>query len=338
MKFSILTCSYNNLEGVKAAVSEVRGQSFDSQARSGSPFEIEHIVIDGGSTDGTREWLEAEHRKFNIERPTSNVRLKWISEPDQGLYDALNKGLRLATGDVIGILHTDDVWEPGVLKRVWDAFEKRSEFGVQSSGNGASDLRPLPSDLHAEGVYGDLLYVDAEDISKVKRVWKSGSYAKRKWWNGWMPPHPALFVTRELAERVGEYRLDLGSAADYEWMLRAALVHDARLVYVGDVEKEKGGSPQKGSARVFLTFFHSLSCSRKNVKNHGLTPFARMRVGGQSNVSTKARLNANAADRRAWELNGLKPRPWTLWMKPLRKLPQWIVALVIPQSLREKSK
>jgi hypothetical protein len=104
-----------------------------------------------------------------------------------------------------------------------------------------------------------------------------------------MPPHPALFVTRELAERVGGCRLDLGSAADYEWMLRACLIHDAKLVHVPQV-------------------------------------FVRMRVGGQSNVNTKARLKANAADRRAWEVNGLKPKFWTLWLKPVRKIPQWIYA------------
>jgi glycosyltransferase len=140
-----------------------------------------------------------------------------------------------------------------------------------------------------DGVYGDLLYVDAEEIAKVKRVWRSGSYDRRKWWNGWMPPHPALFVTRELAARVGDYRLDLGSAADYEWMLRAALVHEAKFVHLPET-------------------------------------LVRMRVGGQSNVSTQARLKANRADRRAWEVNGLKPKPWTLWMKPLRKLPQWLLA------------
>lgn len=337
MKFSILTATYNALPGLREAIAQVRAQQGE--------FEIEHLIIDGGSTDGTAEWLcgEVERRTSNVEHSTSKCDLKWISEPDKGLYDALNKGLRMATGDVIGILHTDDVWEPGTLKRVCDAFCKALECGPDEGGaalnageSGASlaagaSLGQAQAQDRTPGasigaVYGDLLYVDAQDISKVRRVWKSGSYDRKKWFNGWMPPHPALFVTRELAQRAGEYRLDLGSAADYEWMLRAGLVHDAKFVYINDLEEQK----QKGSAREFLTFSPSEAGSRENVKNHGLTPFAfafvRMRVGGQSNVSVKGRLKAHDADRKAWELNGLKPRPWTLKMKLIRKIPQWVRA------------
>lgn len=276
-------------------------ESLQRQSRSDSgthtnplsqPFTLEHLVIDGASTDGTVEALQEleRHVPANSE---SGYTLQWISEPDRGLYDALNKGLRMASGDVIGILHTDDVWETGVLKSVFDVFYAGDGRWKMEDGGGGDSSSTRNSHLltpiyHPEGVYGDLLYVDAEDITKVKRFWKSGAYHPKKWWNGWMPPHPALFVTRELAERVGEYRLDLGSAADYEWMLRACLVHQADLNYLEKV-------------------------------------FVRMRVGGQSNVTTQARLKANAADRKAWELNGLTPYVWTLWMKPLRKLWQWVV-------------
>ncbi len=242
-----------------------RGHSCPSGiANEVSCFEVEHIIIDGGSTDGTADALRAwenERSTFNIERPTLNKEpnslipqfpnspinyfMKWVSEPDQGLYDALNKGLKMATGDVIGILHTDDVWEPGVLERVSDAFRREAslECGSLLPPSGASGLPDGGKACHAErvvedgpagassaspkaeasfrtpgasidAVYGDLLYVDADDITKVRRVWKSGNYDPKKWFNGWMPPHPALFVTRELVERVGDYRLDLGSAAD----------------------------------------------------------------------------------------------------------------------------
>lgn len=332
MKFTIITCSYNSLDGLRAACAQLREQV-------GEGVEIEHIVIDGGSADGTVEALRDEDRSSKLEvrksemgdaeiggdsavgdgngqtpisqLQTSNYSMEWISEPDRGLYDALNKGLRMATGEVIGILHTDDVWEEGVLKRVRDAFvvgdcrsemedrEENSKVEPFDSAQGRhrtsnpqspTPISNLPTPIsHAEGVYGDLLYVDAADVTRVRRVWRSGTYDAKKFDQGWMPPHPALFVTRELAERVGEYRLDLGSAADYEWMLRACRVHNARLAHLPEV-------------------------------------LVRMRVGGQSNASVKARLKANGNDRRAWELNGLKPRPWTLILKPVRKLPQWIAA------------
>lgn len=253
MKFSIITCSFNCLDGLKAARAQVLAQQ---------GVEIEHLIIDGGSTDGTKEWLEIDHRTSNIE----HLEFIWISEPDKGLYDALNKGLRLATGDVIGVLHTDDLWEHDlVLARV---AEKFSEF---------------------DAVYGDLYYVDATDTSRIRRVWRSGAYHPRKWSHGWMPPHTALFVRREAALRVGEYLTDHGSAADYEWMLRAGLVHHLKMVHLPEV-------------------------------------LLRMRVGGASNASVSRRLNAHRHDRLAWTRNGLTPKPWTLKMKLLRKLPQWLHA------------
>jgi len=307
MKFSIITCSYNRLEGLKAARAQVLEQM---------GVGIEHIIVDGGSKDGTREWLMecgvrgstssppkgsaecgvtgapisasagAEGGNSNIEPRTSNIEarnepeLKWISEPDRGLYDALNKGLHLATGDIVGVLHTDDVWEHDhVLAHVAEAFQKKR-----------TDLRPPASDLYPEGIYGDLYYVDAQDTSRVRRVWRSGSYHPRKWRNGWMPPHTALFVRREAALRVGDYRLDHGSAADYEWMLRAGLVHHLSFAHLPEV-------------------------------------ILRMRLGGASNQSVQRRLEAHNYDRLAWERNQLKPCPWTLKMKPLRKLPQWLRAL-----------
>jgi glycosyltransferase len=341
MKFSILTCSYNSLSGLKDAVRQCRSEVTleKSEEYCGTGFEVEHIIIDGGSTDGTAAWLRQESERRipttagvsgNIELSTSNedphssipqfpnfpinYSLKWISEPDQGLYDALNKGLRMATGDVIGILHTDDVWEAGALGFVVQAFgceaslecgsllPPSGESGLPDGGRDTSlESMPTRSKLlrpqggsklqhsrpSVDGIYSDLVYVDAEDISKVRRYWKSGTYDPKKFYNGWMPPHTSLFVTREFMQRVGDYRLDLGSAADYEWMLRACLVHDAHLAYIPEV-------------------------------------LVRMRVGGASNASVKGRLKAHGSDQKAWELNGLKPKPWTLKMKVIRKIPQWV--------------
>lgn len=295
MKFSIITCAYNAREGVVDTVNQLKRQVAEG-------IEVEHVVVDGGSEDGTAAWLADQAQELSRERTAVSdddtagadpdtadcglltaYTLTWISEPDQGLYDALNKGLNMATGDVIGILHTDDVWESGTLQHVAGCMEQRAESRERHKDD---PMLQSPCSKRLDGVYGDLLYVDAEDVAKVKRVWRSGGYDRKKWWNGWMPPHPACFVRRAFAQKVGDYRLDFGSAGDYEWLLRAALVHDATLEYL----------PQT---------------------------LVRMRVGGQSNVSTKARLKANASDRRAWQVNGLKPKVWTLWMKPMRKLPQW---------------
>jgi len=354
MKFSIITATFNSLLGLQETVAQLKAQmgaetlqEMEDErlgadvGKQGSdaiptqplnhpttqlpnPIHIEHIIIDGGSSDGTAEWLgtqsaqEMESGSWKMEsgkkssetaRETPNYQLRWISEPDQGLYDALNKGLRLATGDVIGILHTDDVWEKGILARVVRAmdaedrswkFEERS-VGSETVVDNDSSLQTSISDLPTssrearpspEGVYSDLVYVAAEDITKVRRYWKSGTYDLKKFYNGWMPPHTTLFVRKELAQRVGEYRLDLGSAADYEWMLRTCLVHKARLTYIPEV-------------------------------------LVRMRVGGASNASIKGRLKAHDADQQAWELNGLKPKPWTLKMKVIRKLPQWVQAKLV---------
>jgi glycosyltransferase len=323
MKFSIITCSFNNLAGLKAARAQVLAQK---------GVEVEHIVIDGGSTDGTEQWLgngdlgmriaecglgNAVGNRSSIRNLQSSIRnpkseMKWLCEPDCGLYDALNKGLRLATGDVVGILHTDDVWEHDeVLARVAEGFGEcrmsndecrmggdlsRKTTGGEAKGTASGTRLESLVTRHSslvtppDAVYGDLFYVDASDISRVRRVWRSGSYDARKWSNGWMPPHPALFVRRDAALRVGEYRLDLGSAADYEWMLRAGRVTGLRFAHLPEL-------------------------------------LVRMRVGGQSNANVGRRLKAHDMDRRAWELNGLRPRPWTLKMKLLRKLPQWVCAL-----------
>ena len=141
-----------------------------------------------------------------------------------------------------------------------------------------------------EACYGDLVYVKAltRDSKQVLRYWKSGPFHPDKFKWGWMPPHPTFFVRRSVYEKYGLFNLDLGSAADYELMLRFLFKHRIKVAYIPEV----------------------LVC---------------MRAGGVSNASVKNRVNANLMDRKAWEVNGLKPYPWTLFLKPLRKLPQWFM-------------
>jgi len=207
------------------------------------------------STDGTLEIL----------RKREGHGLRVVSEPDAGIYDAMNKGVALATGEVVGILNADDVYAgPQVLARVAEVFR----------------------DPSVEACYGDLVYVDPEDTDRVLRYWRSGTGSPEKFRWGWMPPHPTFFVRRSVYERYGLFSLDLGSAADYELMLRFLVGHRIAAVYIPEV-------------------------------------LVRMRTGGMSNASVKNRLKANRMDRRAWRVNALRPYFWTFLMKPLRKLPQY---------------
>ncbi|MFM2279232.1 MAG: hypothetical protein RLZZ444_1463 [Pseudomonadota bacterium] len=180
MKFSIITAVWNREATLGHALESLAAQSHD---------DYEHLVQDGGSTDGTLALLAA--------RPDPRRRL--ISERDGGIYDALNRAMARASGDVIGILHSDDFFaHPQVLARVKQRF---SETG-------------------ADAVYGDLDYVSASDPFRVIRHWKSGEYHPTKLRRGWMPPHPALFLRREVIETWGGYDTSYSIAADYDSILR----------------------------------------------------------------------------------------------------------------------
>ena len=133
---------------------------------------------------------------------------------------------------------------------------------------------------------GDLVYVDANDTDRVVRYWRSGDFALHKFYWGWMPPHPTFFVRREVYERCGLFNPDLGTAADYELMLRFLVRYKITSAYLSEI-------------------------------------IIKMRSGGASNASLINRLRANRMNRMAWKVNGLRPYPWTLWMKPLRKIPQY---------------
>jgi glycosyltransferase len=246
-KISIITATYNAAATLQ--------HSLDSLAKQTASYE--HIVVDGGSTDGTLEIIAEQGERVS----------RFITEPDQGLYDALNKGFRMATGDVVGILHADDFFAAtNTLQLVADLFQ----------------------DPAVDACYGDLLYVSEEAGAQftTKRYWKSGDFDCRKFYWGWMPPHPTFFVRKSVYEKFGLFSLELGTAADYELMLRLLLKHQISCRYIPEV-------------------------------------LVNMRIGGMSNASLGNRVKANRNDRKAWEVNGLKPYPWTLWMKPLRKLPQW---------------
>jgi glycosyltransferase involved in cell wall biosynthesis len=247
LKISIITVTYNSEATLEETILSVISQNHP---------EKEYIIIDGGSTDGTKGIIE-EYRSHLTD---------FISEKDQGLYDAINKGISIATGEVVGILHSDDFYtHSDVLGRYSDLFDRSK----------------------ADAIYSDLFYVDRRHTDKIIRKWKSGPYSDGSFVNGWMPPHPTFFVKRSLYEKYGAFNLTFKTAADYELMLRFIHKHKIRLSYLPEFT-------------------------------------VKMRIGGASNVNVRNRINANLEDRRAWTVNGLKPRFYTLYLKPLRKILQFL--------------
>lgn len=198
MKLSIITPVYNDPR-VSCALDSIISQQYIN--------ELELIVIDGGSGAPTLDVLKRYRNHITI----------LVSEPDKGIYDAMNKGLRLATGDVIGILNADDrYYDRLVLKDVANAFR----------------------DLKADAIYGDLMYVDSQDC--IVRYWKSGQYHPLKYYFGWMPPHPTFFVRRHIYEQYGGFDLQYQIAADYELMLRLIFKHQISLRYIPRVLTKMG--------------------------------------------------------------------------------------------------
>lgn len=180
MKISIITSVYNNRDTISDAIESVLSQSYPN---------IEYIVIDGASRDGTVDIIRAYEDRITT----------FVSEPDRGIYDGLNKGVERATGDVIAFLHSDDLYnDPEAVSRVAEAF----------------------STTGADAVYGDLVYTPKSDTSKVLRYWKSRDFHPKLLKQGWMPAHPTFFVRRELYERFGSFDTSFRIAADYDFMLR----------------------------------------------------------------------------------------------------------------------
>ena len=245
-KISIITVSFNSAQTIGDTLKSVAAQSHTN---------IEHIIVDGSSTDET----------INIVEGFPHV-ARFISEKDEGIYFAMNKGIALATGDVIGILNADDLYADNeVIAKVATVFE----------------------DPAVDATYADLVFVDREAVSKVVRTWKSGPFKRSSMYNGWMPPHPTFFVRRSLYEKYGHFNTVLRSAADYELMLRFLLKHEINLSYIPET-------------------------------------IIKMRQGGKSTASISNRIKANWEDRKAWKMNGLKPHFFTLILKPLRKIKQFI--------------
>lgn len=192
MKVSIITIAYNAEETISDTIKSVINQDYEN---------IEYIIVDGASKDKTVSIVKT----FGFEID------KFISEKDKGIYDAMNKGLAMATGDIIGILNADDVYAD--TKVISDVVKKFQEEKV-------------------EGLYADLVYVKRENTDNITRYWKAGNYTKGKFLKGWMPPHPTFFVKREIYEKYGNFITTFKSASDYEIMLRFIHKYEIKITYL----------------------------------------------------------------------------------------------------------
>lgn len=226
MKISIITVTYNVRETVGDCLASVAAQGYSDR---------EHVVIDGASTDGTAEWLQANREQFAV----------LLSEQDQGIYDALNKGLERATGDVVGLLHADDVFaDADVLTRVAEAF----------------------ADPAVEAVYGDLVYVAREAPDRIIRYWQAGRFDPRRLRWGWMPPHPTLYLRRSVYQRLGGFDTRYRIAADYDLMLRVLSQLNGRVEYLPQVlvRMRVGGVSNRSLSKIVRKSWEDYLALRRN--------------------------------------------------------------------------
>jgi glycosyltransferase len=259
MKVSIITIVYNNRVCIADCIQSVLDQSYPN---------IEHIVMDGGSTDGTQEVIEGYQDQL----------AHYQSEKDKGLYDALNKGIKQATGDVIGILHSDDLfYEKDTIKNVVAAF-KQSQ---------------------ADLVYANGLFVNPDDITQVKRIYGAKLFKKRYLPFGWIPLHTTIYVKRAVFQNYGLYNQDYSIASDYEISLR---------------------------------WF-----TNPDIKTYFLDAYVvRMRLGGKSTTASlqKKKSSEDLAIIRQYALLGW----FTLACKLGRKIPQYLIPRLVPQSVFQEKK
>lgn len=212
MKISVITATYNSESTVRDTIESILAQTYT---------EFEYIVVDGGSRDGIASVVKEYESRFQ-------GRLKWISEPDQGIYDAMNKGIQMATGDVIGILNSDDFFtSDDVLEKVVREFEK---------------------DATLEAVYGDIHYVHPDNLQKCVRYYSSAIFRPSLFRFGFMPAHPSFYVKRECYEKYGLYVLDYKIAADYDLLIRFLYVNRIPYRYLKTdfVTMRTGGVSTRG--------------------------------------------------------------------------------------------
>jgi glycosyltransferase len=247
MKITIITVTYNSASTLPTAIESVLGQSYPN---------IEYIIVDGASTDGTRELLESYGTRIS----------KWVSEKDNGIYDAMNKGLRMATGDYTGFLHADD---------------------ILASSTVIEEMVAVLTSANPDVVYGDLEYVQKDDVNRVVRYWQSCDFNRTLLKKGWMPPHPTVYVRTSLFQSLGGFDISFKISADYHFLLRLLSLNTIKAKYLNML-------------------------------------MIKMRVGGASNRSLKNIIRKSKEDYRALKISqvgGLR----ALLLKNIGKLHQFVV-------------
>lgn len=228
---SVITTTYEDLDHLKEVAESLLSQDYGS---------VEYVVVDGGSKDGTLEYLK-ELQKEIEKKP--GWRLAYISEKDKGIYDALNKGLKLATGDIIGPL--------------FDRFTQKNVL--------ANMVRSI-EDEGTDGVHGDVNYVAAD--GSIVRCWRMGD--KQDIRSGWMPAHPTLYLKKEVYDTYGTYKADYKIAADYEFMIRILEDDKVKLSYIPDVliYMYYGGTSTSGAGSYWKSFWESVRALKENHISH----------------------------------------------------------------------
>jgi glycosyltransferase len=234
MLFSIITAVYNNKNEIQGAIDSVAGQK---------NVKFEHIIMDGGSTDGTIDLIQANNNSY----------INFESSRDKGIYDALNKGIAKAKGDIVGILHSDDLFaDDQVLKDVEALFE-----------------------AGYDGVYGDLDYVSKNDTSNIFRHWKALVPDSLQFEMGWMPPHPALFLKRSVYEEVGNFDLRYKISGDYDFILRVFLKKKYKIGYLPRtlVKMRVGGESNRSLKNIMRKSKEDFAIATKHFNVPVLTVF-----------------------------------------------------------------
>ncbi len=223
---SIITATYNAEATIESTIQSIVNQTYKN---------IEYIIIDGGSTDNTLKIINKYHTHIH----------HLISEKDRGIYDAINKGISMASGDVIGILHADDVFfDNNTIENIAFAFNQ---------GN-------------CNAVYGDLYYVNTQNTDKVIRNWKSNDFEPKLLKMGWMPPHPTLFIKKEVFEEIGSYSLNYKISADYDFILRLFSKSSHTFKYIPQVitKMRVGGESNKSIKNIVLKSQEDLKALKQN--------------------------------------------------------------------------